>query len=127
MGAQRASYHRFSQADPRPQRPHDARGRKGADPPRFERNRRQSHRGRPETRNEPPNPASQAARLQTSRRDLILMVTLQDLIHHLEVGAGMTSFNRTMRWVTGSMAVVLVLVLYDLRACRNFATQEGMD
>jgi 4-amino-4-deoxy-L-arabinose transferase-like glycosyltransferase len=55
------------------------------------------------------------------------MVTLQDLIHHLEVGAGMTSFNRTMRWVTGFMAVVLVLVAYDLRAYRNLATQEAMD
>jgi hypothetical protein len=55
------------------------------------------------------------------------MVTLQDLIHHLEVGAGMKSFNRGMRWVTGALAVLLILVAYDLRAYRNLATKEAMD
>jgi hypothetical protein len=55
------------------------------------------------------------------------MVTLQDLIHHLEVGAGMKSFNRFMRLVLGILGVLFVLGAYDLRAYRNFATQEAMD
>ena len=55
------------------------------------------------------------------------MVTLQDLIHHLEVGAGMKSFNRTLLWASSILAVLLVLGAYDLRAYRNFASQEAMD
>src|SRR5581483_6882456 len=55
------------------------------------------------------------------------MVTLQDLIHHLEVGAGMKSFNRLMRWIVCALGVLLLISLYDLRAYRNFSTQEAMD
>jgi hypothetical protein len=55
------------------------------------------------------------------------MVTLQDLIHHLEVGAGMQSFNRFFRWVGAIAGVLLLLMAYDLRAYRNLATQEAMD
>ena len=55
------------------------------------------------------------------------MVTLQDLIHHLEVGAGMKSFQRVFRWVAWIAGVLLLVCAYDLRAYRNFSTQEAMD
>ncbi|HLH53878.1 MAG TPA: glycosyltransferase family 39 protein [Verrucomicrobiae bacterium] len=55
------------------------------------------------------------------------MVTLQDLIHHLEVGEGMRSFNRVMRIVSCVFAVLILVAAYDLRAYRNFSTQEAMD
>jgi hypothetical protein len=55
------------------------------------------------------------------------MVTLQDLIHYLEVGSGMKFFNRTMRTIVCVLGVLFLLVAYDLRAYRNLSTQEAMD
>src|SRR6267154_4508879 len=52
---------------------------------------------------------------------------LQTLIHHLEVGAGMRSFSRSMRIVVGILALVSLLAAYNLRAFRNMSTQEAMD
>src|ERR1035441_7740013 len=48
---------------------------------------------------------------------------VQNLIHKLEEGAG----ARYVRIVLLILAVVAVMVLYDLRACRNFSTPEAMD
>ncbi len=55
------------------------------------------------------------------------MVTLQDLIHHLEVGAGMRYLNRSMRIVLCALGVLILVAAYDLRAYRNLSTQEAMD
>src|SRR5690348_12675932 len=55
------------------------------------------------------------------------MVTLQDLIHHLEVGAGMQSLNRGMRIICSVFGLIILLGVYDLRAYRNLSTQEAMD
>ena len=55
------------------------------------------------------------------------MVTLQDLIHHLEVGAGMRSLNRGMRIICGVFGLIILVAAYDLRAYRNLSTQEAMD
>lgn len=55
------------------------------------------------------------------------MVTLQDLIHHMEVGAGMRHLNRTMQLILCALGVLLLVVAYDLRAFRNLSTQEAMD
>ena len=55
------------------------------------------------------------------------MVTLQDLIHHLEVGAGMRSINRTLRIVYCGLGLLILTAAYDLRAYRNLGTQEAMD
>lgn len=55
------------------------------------------------------------------------MVTLQDLIHHLEVGAGMRSLNRTVRVVCCVLGLLILWAAYDLRAFRNLSTQEAMD
>jgi len=55
------------------------------------------------------------------------MVTLQDLIHHLEVGAGMRYINRTMRFVLCALGLGVLIVAYDVRAFRNLSTQEAMD
>src|SRR5579862_2545738 len=55
------------------------------------------------------------------------MVTLQDLIHHLEVGAGLRSINRTMRFICCGLGLLILLAAYDLRAYRNLSSQEAMD
>jgi 4-amino-4-deoxy-L-arabinose transferase-like glycosyltransferase len=55
------------------------------------------------------------------------MVTLQDLIHHLEHGAGMRFINRSMRLVLCALGLIFLLAAYDLRAFRNMSTQEAMD
>jgi hypothetical protein len=55
------------------------------------------------------------------------MVTLQDLIHHLEVGAGMRYLNRSARFALCVMGVLILLAAYDLRAFRNMSSQEAMD
>jgi len=55
------------------------------------------------------------------------MVTLQDLIHHMELGAGMHYLNRTMRLILCVLSVLVLVAAYDLRAFRNMATQEAMD
>ncbi len=54
-------------------------------------------------------------------------MTLQDLIHHMEVGAGMRYLNRTVLFVLCALGVLIVLVGYDLRAFRNLASAEAMD
>jgi hypothetical protein len=55
------------------------------------------------------------------------MVTLQDLIHHMEHGAGMRFLNRTVGLVFCALGLLLLIVAYDLCAFRNMATQEAMD
>jgi hypothetical protein len=55
------------------------------------------------------------------------MVTLQDLIHHLEVGQGLRSINRTMRVICCVLGILLLVAAYNLRAFRNLSTQEAMD
>ena len=54
-------------------------------------------------------------------------MTLQDLIHNLELGAGMRFINRSMGIGLGVIGLILLLGAYDLRAFRNFSTQEAMD
>ncbi len=54
-------------------------------------------------------------------------MTLQDLIHHLEVGAGLSQFNRSMRFASCALGLILLVGAYDLCAFRNLSTQEGMD
>jgi len=51
------------------------------------------------------------------------MLPLQDLLHKLEVGGGM----RYLRAALAVLAVVLLIVGYNLRAFRNMSTQEAMD
>jgi hypothetical protein len=48
---------------------------------------------------------------------------IQNLIHKVEVGAG----SRYLRFIMLGLAVVILVLLYDLRAYRNLATQEAMD
>ena len=48
---------------------------------------------------------------------------VQKLIHKLEVGAG----RRVLRTLVLSLVVVALVVLYDLRAYRNFSAPEAMD
>jgi hypothetical protein len=55
------------------------------------------------------------------------MVTLQDLIHHMELGAGMRFLNRTVGLVLCSLGLLVLVAAYDLCAFRNMATQEAMD
>src|SRR5215472_12609292 len=55
------------------------------------------------------------------------MVTLQDLIHHLEVGAGLRQVNRSFRFFFCAVGLLLLVLAYDLRAFRNMSTQEAMD
>src|SRR5262245_42422361 len=52
---------------------------------------------------------------------------LQTLIHHLEVGAGMRKFSRSMRIGVGVLALVLLVAGYNRRAFRNMYNQEAMD
>ena len=52
---------------------------------------------------------------------------LQSLIHNLEVGAGMRFFSRSMRVIWMIVGVLLLLLIYDLRAYKNMSTQEAMD
>src|ERR1051325_11670402 len=51
------------------------------------------------------------------------MPLLQDIIHKLEEGGGLRYF----RYVVLALALMMFTVLYDLRAFRNFSTQEAMD
>jgi hypothetical protein len=51
------------------------------------------------------------------------MPPLQDLLHKLEVGGGM----RYLRVALAVLAVVLLIVGYNLRAFRNMSTPEAMD
>lgn len=55
------------------------------------------------------------------------MVTLQDIIHTMEVGSGMRYLNRSVLFVLAVLGVLVVLVGYDLRAFRNLSTLEAMD
>jgi len=55
------------------------------------------------------------------------MATLQDVIHHFEVGAGTRSVNRWLRFAGCVVGLFLLITVYDLRAYRNFSTQEAMD
>ena len=48
---------------------------------------------------------------------------IQKLIHMSEVGAG----SRYLRFFVVGLAVVGLALVYNLRAYRNFATQEAMD
>ena len=48
---------------------------------------------------------------------------IQRLIHILEAGAG----SRYLRAFVLGLAVVGLALVYDLRAYRNFGTQEAMD
>src|SRR5208282_6593871 len=48
---------------------------------------------------------------------------VQNLIHKLEVGAG----RRVLRSAVLTLVVMALVVLYDLRAYRNFSTPEAMD
>jgi len=52
---------------------------------------------------------------------------LQTLIHHLEVGAGMRVFGRSMRIGLGILGALVLAAMDDLRAYRNMSTQEAMD
>jgi 4-amino-4-deoxy-L-arabinose transferase-like glycosyltransferase len=51
------------------------------------------------------------------------MSALQNWIHKLEVGAG----QKVLRVVTLVVALVALVFVYDLRAYRNFTTEEAMD
>lgn len=48
---------------------------------------------------------------------------IQNLIHHLEVGAG----ARYLRFVALAAAVIALGVLYDVRSARSFSSSEAMD
>jgi hypothetical protein len=48
---------------------------------------------------------------------------LQDLIHRFEEGGG----NRYLRWLIVALLFLILLAGYNLRAFRNFGTQEAMD
>src|SRR5258708_3580153 len=52
-----------------------------------------------------------------------MMLSLQDLINKIEGVGG----SRYLRYALGLLALVLVLVAYDLRAYRNMAAPEAMD
>jgi hypothetical protein len=55
------------------------------------------------------------------------MATLQDVIHHFEVGAGTRSINRWLRFFACVVGLILLMGAYDLRVYRNFSTREAMD
>jgi hypothetical protein len=50
-------------------------------------------------------------------------MTLQDIIHFIEVGAG----KRLFRFVLPVLAILGLALLYDFRGYRNFSTAEAMD
>lgn len=50
-------------------------------------------------------------------------MTLQDIIHFIEVGAG----KRVFRYFLPVLAVLGLVVLYNFRGYRNFSTAEAMD
>jgi hypothetical protein len=50
-------------------------------------------------------------------------MTIQEIIHFVEVGAG----KRLFRFVLPVLAVLGLAILYDFRAYRNFSTTEAMD
>lgn len=50
-------------------------------------------------------------------------MTLQDIIHYIEVGAG----KRFMRIVLPCLAILVLGLLYDSRSWRNFSAPEAMD
>lgn len=50
-------------------------------------------------------------------------MTLQELIHFIEVGAG----KRYFRYLLPVLAILGVAILYDFRAWKNFSTSEAMD
>lgn len=52
-----------------------------------------------------------------------MVLRMQQIIHALEMGAG----SRWSKIILGSLAVLLLLVGYDLRQFRNFSTREAMD
>ena len=51
------------------------------------------------------------------------MPLLQDWIHKLEEGAG----ARYLKIVAFCVAILFLVLMYDFRAYRNFATPEAMD
>src|SRR5262245_32642718 len=51
------------------------------------------------------------------------LAALQDFIHKLELGGGLRLIRRTLT----VLALVTVIGCYNLRAFRNFSTQEAMD
>lgn len=55
------------------------------------------------------------------------MVTLQDLIHHMELGTGGRVLNRVVTLAVCALGVLILMAAYDLRAFRNLASQEAMD
>jgi len=55
------------------------------------------------------------------------MFLLQNFIHFFEVGAGGRFFSRTVRLLTVAVALIVLGVVYDLCAYKNFSTQEAMD
>src|SRR5579863_9316673 len=50
-------------------------------------------------------------------------MTLQDIIHYIEVGAG----KRYLRFLLPFLAVLILGILYDFRSWTNFSAQEAMD
>ena len=50
-------------------------------------------------------------------------MTLQDIIHYIEVGGG----KRFFRFILPTLAVFALAILYDFRGYRNFSTSEAMD
>lgn len=50
-------------------------------------------------------------------------MTLQDIIHYIEVGAG----KRFMRFVLPCLAIVVLGTLYNFRSWQNFSAPEAMD
>jgi 4-amino-4-deoxy-L-arabinose transferase-like glycosyltransferase len=52
---------------------------------------------------------------------------LQTLIHHVEVGAGTRRISRWLQLALVAVGVLLLLLMYNLRAFKNMSTQEAMD
>lgn len=50
-------------------------------------------------------------------------MTLQDIIHYIEVGAG----KRFIRIILPCLAIVILGILYDFRSWQNFSAPEAMD
>lgn len=50
-------------------------------------------------------------------------MTLQDIIHYIEVGAG----KRFIKYILPILAVLVLGILYDFRAWTNFSAPEAMD
>src|SRR5262245_19326954 len=48
---------------------------------------------------------------------------LQDFIHKIEEG----TWSRYIKWILSGALILTLLVLYDVRAYRNFANPEAMD